>query len=893
MHNWPYIIDGSIVVLYLIGCLIFGFYKRQNIKSIREYAIGKGSISIFTLVCTLFATDVGAGFIMGGVTKVYNMGFIFIIAILFSFMPYLIDSYIYPSSIRRFSGCISISDVMEKMYGKFGGEVTNFVNLLVGVGVMAGQIMAMGFLIEYFFHLQKIYGVMIGTGILVSYSLFGGVRAVVFTDILQFLIFYIGIPLGCIFMLKDVLNSYPDGVKGALATLPKNYIFFDFSFENCRLLLSLIFYYAFIPRGISSVFIQRYLMVHNPQKLKSALRITCLVSIPFVFFLCLIGILVKIKVPDQDSNQAFTYFVENYMPVGIRGLMIAGLLAVMMSTADSWVNSSAVLVYRMHKKYFGDGTDAANMKVVRVATFMLASLSISLALWANDIMQMIWLIDNFFEPLILVPIVVGFLGFKTNEFSFKIATFTAMLFTFTAAFLNQSFGTVSMICGVSGSAIGLFFAYIWQKKAWNNLDEDTANNKYINKVSQQLQTTWLTGINGSKIKIFGFFLGFYSLVYLLVFCITLKSSSNFAGIDFTIAATCYCFSFILIFRDKFQKSALILKMITPISYIALFLCLSLIPFYLLLSSNDIIPNIIYLALSSVLLYFFLNLREGLILTICGIIVAYYINSYIASSSNTLQNSQLATYVSSILTIAILLYQKWRETKDKEKLLNNQLYGGALAHELRSPLSMTKMVAGMMDGILNNERLSKTDIETMKRTVKKLDKSVSHGLASIEAILQEINNDNTNEDHNQMAHDIYQCAAEALEYCRNTIGIKATIDLKSENNFEFYGTKMMIIHLIANMVLNSIKHGKANYVRIWFEPNNEMHIADNGSGIEEEKIANIFDDFYTLNPENGTGIGLAFCRRVIEKFGGSVSYLSLKNRKNRSAKISGAHFIIQF
>ena len=140
MHNWPYIIDGSIVVLYLIGCLIFGFYKRQNIKSIREYAIGKGSISIFTLVCTLFATDVGAGFIMGGVTKVYNMGFIFIIAILFSFMPYLIDSYIYPSSIRRFSGCISISDVMEKMYGKFGGEVTNCVNILVGVGVMAGQI---------------------------------------------------------------------------------------------------------------------------------------------------------------------------------------------------------------------------------------------------------------------------------------------------------------------------------------------------------------------------------------------------------------------------------------------------------------------------------------------------------------------------------------------------------------------------------------------------------------------------------------------------------------------------------------------------------------------------------------------------------------------------------
>ncbi len=50
IYNWTYFVDTAVVVAYLLGCLVVGFYKGGKISNIREYALGTGSISTFSLV---------------------------------------------------------------------------------------------------------------------------------------------------------------------------------------------------------------------------------------------------------------------------------------------------------------------------------------------------------------------------------------------------------------------------------------------------------------------------------------------------------------------------------------------------------------------------------------------------------------------------------------------------------------------------------------------------------------------------------------------------------------------------------------------------------------------------------------------------------------------------
>lgn len=58
---------------------------------------------------------------------------------------------------------------------------------------------------------------------------------------------------------------------------------------------------------------------------------------------CLIGFFIRAQALEIDPNTAFIYFIANHLMIGIKGVVIAGLLAVIMSTADSWLNTTSVL----------------------------------------------------------------------------------------------------------------------------------------------------------------------------------------------------------------------------------------------------------------------------------------------------------------------------------------------------------------------------------------------------------------------------------------------------------------------------------------------------------------------------------------------------------------------
>ena len=89
---------------------------------------------------------------------------------------------------------------------------------------------------------------------------------------------------------------------------------------------------------------------------------------------------------------AFCYFIDQYLPVGLKGLMVAGLLAVMMSTADSYLNIQSVIISNeLVKPIFPEISEPQGVVVARIATVVVAVLSAVLALVSKNIIDLVWL----------------------------------------------------------------------------------------------------------------------------------------------------------------------------------------------------------------------------------------------------------------------------------------------------------------------------------------------------------------------------------------------------------------------------------------------------------------------------------------------------------------------
>lgn len=103
----------------------------------------------------------------------------------------------------------------------------------------------------------------------------------------------------------------------------------------------------------------------------------------------------------------------------------------------------------------------------------------------------------------------------------------------------------------------------------------------------------------------------------------------------------------------------------------------------------------------------------------------------------------------------------------------------------------------------------------------------------------------------------------------------------KSDFHFWGSETLMVHVLFNLLKNSLyfveKAGKGD-IHIWIshgKDHNILHFKDTGAGIPRHVLPHIFEKFYSSTDE-GTGIGLSFCKRVIKSFGGNILCYSVEN-----------------
>jgi two-component system CAI-1 autoinducer sensor kinase/phosphatase CqsS len=206
--------------------------------------------------------------------------------------------------------------------------------------------------------------------------------------------------------------------------------------------------------------------------------------------------------------------------------------------------------------------------------------------------------------------------------------------------------------------------------------------------------------------------------------------------------------------------------------------------------------------------------------------------------------------------------------------NLKSLAGSIAHESRNSLAGIKGISEMI----------RENLDEMNKYFNLIEITANRGMQINEIILKNISDGKIDDSDFTMLSIANVVKFAINEFVFEDKDQKNLINLNLSDDFEFFGSETLMIYVLFNLLKNAL-HYKVK-INIWLDSKNkELHFKDEGKGIDSDKLESIFNSFVTSGKSSGTGLGLPFCKRVIQAFGGDIIC--------QSESGNGAEFILKF
>ena len=194
-----------------------------------------------------------------------------------------------------------------------------------------------------------------------------------------------------------------------------------------------------------------------------------------VFLSCAIGVVVLSIHPGLDPNNVIIFILDNYSFEGLRGLTLIGIMAMVMSTADSWINSGAVIF--AHDFCEPLGIKFKNELFLSRAFAVVGSLcALLLVLYNENFMKLMLLQANFYVPIVTAPLLLAMFGFRSTGRSVIIGmAFGAISVIMWKIYIQPTTGVDSVIPCMFLNAVALFFThyFLGEPGGWVGIKDDS------------------------------------------------------------------------------------------------------------------------------------------------------------------------------------------------------------------------------------------------------------------------------------------------------------------------------------------------------------------------------------------------------------------------------------
>ncbi|MGI2257700.1 sodium:solute symporter family protein [Candidatus Cardinium hertigii] len=421
--NMPIVIVGAFFCL----TLVVGIYFSKKETTFREYAVGNKQFSTATLVATVLATTFGGGTIIRSIESIHEFGLYFIFGTSLDYFGFWIIGRL-ALRMGPFMQHLSMAETIGSMYGKYPRIIAALVGICVCIVAITGQINVISKAFKIcLISIDPFTITILSTLLLIFYSSYGGVRAVTYTDVLQFITFSIIIPLLSWFMFVNVGKTVSE-----IVPILQSQTKFQFSnlFQfNARLVSMLLLVLGSLISHIQPSIMQRVYMSSSPIQAQKSFAYATIFSWFIMFFISLISVFVFARAPNLLKTEVFGYVVD-HIPTLFRGFFAVGLLAMAMSTADSFLNACSVMighdiVNSLQKEKAIP--DPGQLKIARWTTLVVGLLAMVVSFYCQDLLKLMYWGLDCAVPIATAPFILGIFGFRGTSRTALIGMTTGLL----------------------------------------------------------------------------------------------------------------------------------------------------------------------------------------------------------------------------------------------------------------------------------------------------------------------------------------------------------------------------------------------------------------------------------------------------------------------------------
>ncbi|MBY0580550.1 MAG: sodium:solute symporter family protein [Rickettsiales bacterium] len=433
-------LDLSVFVILTVLTLLYTVLlsRRHNEKSAVDYLLFGRKLTLPLFVTTLVSTWYGDIF---GVTQIafkrgintiaiYGIGF-YISGIFF--MIFFVEK-------ARKMNVFTLPEIIQKKYGKTAYKLSSLMILIKALPVT--YLIGIGLLIQRLFGLDLYYSMIVGLIFVISYIGVRGFSGIIYSDAIQFVLMYVSV------IMVVVFSYFQYGGYDFLdVNLDESY--FSINANEAFSGLFLWFFISIITTFMSPVFYQRCFAAKDVKIAKRGIVIS--VIFWMICDLCTVtgSMYAKAVLPNSMPNEAYFNYALNILPIGLKGVFLAGIAATILSTLDSFLFiCSNTLVYDLFDKRFSKSNvyKMGSLIVVGGITFFLAGH------FANDIDKFYLLLRSYCGVTLAIPLMCTIIfGKFLSEKQFVASIILAGLFMIINDLIKTEFYVESFYIGALAS----------------------------------------------------------------------------------------------------------------------------------------------------------------------------------------------------------------------------------------------------------------------------------------------------------------------------------------------------------------------------------------------------------------------------------------------------------
>lgn len=389
-----------IALLLYFAVLLFIVIKDKKNKNTLDYFFAGRTFPFWALSITFVASWWGAGSAIETADSAFKEG---LGAFWIYGMPVLMSTFlmILGGAFIRRTGYLTQSEMMKKRYSVVAAKMIAIMILLFMVFNVAVQMVGIGNLFGSYLGISYEYGILLGASIVIIYSMFGGFRGVVITDLIQFfLLLFSAIAV----LVVAIMHSGGIDHIREVAQAKNMSDFFSFTAgaeKNFIFIITFGFSWA-----IQANIWQRLSATRSSKDTTKMATMSFFVYIPLYLIVVFTGMAALGMYEEFPKNGIIASIVTEYMHPVLGAMVFLGLSAAIMSTMDSLINTGAMTIGMDLTKE--NLSEKSKLKISIIATLLISLVGIFISIWVRSILELSFIASDIITSGVFIPLLLGF-----------------------------------------------------------------------------------------------------------------------------------------------------------------------------------------------------------------------------------------------------------------------------------------------------------------------------------------------------------------------------------------------------------------------------------------------------------------------------------------------------